>query len=243
MNEIKVVDKRLSKVEQEAVSTEPNAVILKAMDKNYSPELIEKMMDLQERHEANEARKAYHKAMSDFKANPPQIEKDKPVSFGAGKTSYTYASLANVTNKINMALSGHGFSAAWKTDQTNGTITVTCSITHELGHSESTSLTASPDTSGSKNAIQAVGSTISYLQRYTLLALTGLATQDMDDDGQTSGTGEPINDQQYSSLIDMINEVNADEGRFLRFLKIDSLDKLPASRFDEAWKALEKKKK
>lgn len=167
----------------EITEATPNAVILTAMQKGYAPELIEKMMSLQERYEAATARKAYHSAMSKFKANPPDIEKDKKVSFGQGKASYSHASLANVTDKINSALSQYGLSAAWQTDQSEKGIKVTCTITHELGHSESTSLTAAADSSGSKNAIQAIGSTISYLERYTILALTGLATRDMDNDG------------------------------------------------------------
>ena len=187
---IQVTDKRGQFDEAPVpVSTSPNAVVIMAMQKNYTPELIEKMMSLQERHEANEARKAYHEAMSAFKSSPPEIEKDKIVSFtveGKGTTSYSHASLANVTGKINRALSEHGLSAGWTTVQNEKGITVTCTITHKFGHSESTSLTAAPDTSGSKNAIQAIGSTVSYLERYTILALTGLATHDMDDDGKTS---------------------------------------------------------
>lgn len=242
-NEIQVTDKRHgASPESLPVPTTQNDIIMEAMKRNFEPAFIEKMLDLQERHDKTEARKAYHKAMAAFKANPPQIDKDKTVSFGSGKTSYTHASLANVTDKINKALSLQGLSASWKTEQTNGTITVSCAITHELGHSESTSLTASPDTSGSKNAIQAVGSTISYLERYTILALTGLATHDMDDDAQSAEV-EYINDSQFSSLIDMMNEVKADQGKFFKYFKIEKLDQLPAKRFDEAWKMLEQKKK
>jgi len=236
----KVIDKRQGK--PLPVSASPNDIIMAAIQRGFQPEFIEKMMTLQERFETNEARKAYHKAMAAFKKNPPKIDKDKAVSFGAGKTSYSHATLANVTEKINMALSTHGLSAGWKTTQQNGTITVICTITHKLGHSESTSLSASPDTSGSKNAIQAVGSTITYLERYTILALAGLATSDMDDDGQAAAV-EYINDNQYSSLIDMMNEVKADQAKFFKFFKIEALDKLPANRFNEAWKMLEAKKK
>ena len=152
---------------------------------------LEKLLSLQERYEANEARKAYHMAMAAFKANPPKIDKDKRVSFATsvGKTTYNHASLANVTEKISAELSKHGLSASWATKQ-NGAVSVTCKITHIKGHSEETTLSASADTSGSKNAIQAIGSTITYLERYTLLALTGLATYDQDDDGRTAG-GKP----------------------------------------------------
>ena len=65
----------------------------------------------------------------------------------------------------------------------------------------------------------------------------------MDDDGQTSGVGESINDQQFSSLTDMMNEVQANEKGFLKFFKIDNLGSLPAKRYDEAWEMLEAKKK
>jgi len=192
--ELKVTDRRFPEPETPNLPAQasPNAVIMMAMQKGYTPELIEKMIQLQERFEANEARKAYHEAMAAFKADPPDIGKDKKVSFDVGNrtTSYTHASLANVTEKINKALSIQGLSAGWTTVQADKGITVTCTITHRLGHSESTSLTAAPDTSGSKNAIQAVGSTVSYLERYTILALTGLATRDMDDDGKGNGDGK-----------------------------------------------------
>lgn len=244
--EIKVTDRRPSFDDTPNLPAQasPNAVIMMAMQKGYSPELIKQMMDLNERYEANEARKAYHEAMAAFKADPPDIGKDKKVSFDVGNrtTSYTHASLANVTEKINRALSQHGLSAGWTTVQTEKGITVTCTITHKFGHSESTSLTAAPDTSGSKNAIQAVGSTVSYLERYTILALTGLATRDMDDDGKGTEV-EYIDEKQLSQITDMIVETDADEDKFLEYMKIESLDKMPKSLFGKAMTALKAKKK
>jgi hypothetical protein len=181
------------------VTNSPASMMLAAIDKGADLDKLEKLMQLQERWEINEARKAYHKAMSQFKANPPKIGKDKHVKFNTSKgtTEYYHASLANVTDTIGSELSKYGLSAAWKTVQTEGKISVTCTITHELGHSESTSLTAAPDESGSKNPIQAIGSTAAYLERYTLLALTGLATHDMDDDGGKGGDGEPSKFEQW----------------------------------------------
>ena len=77
--ELKVTDRRPNFEESSNLPAQasPNAVIMMAMQKGYTPELIEKMMLLQERFEANEARKAYHGAIADFAANPPDIEKDK----------------------------------------------------------------------------------------------------------------------------------------------------------------------
>lgn len=223
------------------VQASPSALIQFALEKGADLEKLEKMLALQVKWEENEAKKLYHKAMAKFKKNPPEIDKDKSVSFGAGKTSYKHASLANVTKKIGSALSDCGLSASWQTSQSNGSVTVTCTITHEQGHSESTSLTASPDTSGSKNAIQAIGSTISYLERYTILALTGLATHDMDDDG--AGTEvEYIDDKQVGQILDMINGKNIDMDEFVKFMEVESVEKIPAKSFGSAMKVLKKAK-
>lgn len=225
-------------------NTMPAVLIEKAISGNADLDKLEKLLELQERWERNEAKKAYIKAMASFKANPPKINKDKRVDFNTskGRTQYDHASLANVCEKISSALSEHGLSAAWSTNQTDKTISVTCTITHEYGHSESTTLGAAPDTSGSKNPIQAIGSTISYLERYTVLALTGLATHDMDNDGGGSAAGEPVSEDQIDTINRLIEKVNADKARFLRFFGVDSVEKLPESKFKQAKTMLEKKR-
>lgn len=206
---------------------------------------LDKLLTLQERWEANEARKAYHVAMAEFKKNPPHIDKDKTVSFSttSGRTQYNHATLANVTNKINSALSSHGLTASWRTQQ-NGTISVTCRITHSQGHFEETTLSAPADNSGSKNAIQQIGSTITYLERYTLLALTGLATEDMDDDGAAAGGIEYIDDKQKGQILDYINSIKgANLEKFLKWLGVETLDEVPKSSFQKAISALEQRAK
>ena len=135
-----------------------------------------------------------------------------------------------------------GLRTFWKTDQPEGKVKVTCVCTHTLGHSESTPLTADSDTSGTKNSIQAMASTITYLQRYTLLSLTGLATHE-DSDGVPPESTEPISDEEFASLNALIEEVGANEKAFCKYLKVSDLDHLPASKYDFAVKALEKKRK
>lgn len=201
---------------------------------------LEKLLVIQERYESNQARKEYHSAMSSFKENPPKIDKDKSVSFGAGKAAYKHASLYNVTQKVSEALSKHGLSASWSTKQ-NGTIAVTCKITHVKGHSEETTLSAPSDVSGNKNPIQAIGSTVTYLERYTLLALCGLATFDADDDAQS--VSEFISDSQLGQLRDLVNAKEANEAKFCEYLKVESLEKLPAKDFTKAVAAINAKKK
>lgn len=175
--------------EQQVVAVTPMQLLQMAVQRGTSVEQLEKLMALKERWEANEARKAYFAALNEFKKNAPKITKNKDVLHN-GKFMYRHATLDNASGEIGESLSKVDISHHWDTEQLDGgRIRVTCVLTHALGHSERTPLEASPDTSGSKNAIQAVGSTVTYLQRYTLLAATGMAVQDQDDDGKQGKTG------------------------------------------------------
>jgi hypothetical protein len=214
--------------------TTPAMLLSMAIDQGADLDRLEKLMLLQERWESTNARKAYSQAMAGFKANPPEIEKDRKVAFG--NTKYSHATLGNVTDKINSALSQHGLSVGWTTKQEGKSVTVTCRITHVLGHYEETSLTADLDTSGAKNSIQALGSTITYLARYTVLALTGLATKDQDNDG--AGTVEYISDKQLSTICDLINGKDIDQAKFLKYMGCETLEQIQASDFNKAINSL-----
>ena len=164
----------------------PVALVHLALEKGADAATLERLMALHERHETNEARKAFTRAMAAFKAECPAVlRKDATVRFG--NTSYRHATLGAIIDEITPYLSKHGLSIGWEHAQTNGEVKVTCWVTHVLGHREGTTLSAPPDASGQKNKIQQIGSSVSYLSRYTALALLGLATAEMDDDGQAAG--------------------------------------------------------
>jgi hypothetical protein len=143
---------------------------------------LQALLEVRERWEAAEARRAFVRALNAFKADPPRILKNKQVSFTG--TSYRHATLDQVCDQIGEALARHGLSHRWDVTQTENLIRVACVLTHEMGHSERVQLEGMPDDSGKKNRIQQIGSTVTYLQRYTLLSITGLATTDQDDDGR-----------------------------------------------------------
>ena len=168
-----------------AVGITPPQMLALAVERGADISQLEKLMDLQERWEAGEAKKAFVSAMSEFKASPPKINKNRSVEFGT--TKYKHASLGHVCDQIGGGLGVVGISYRWLTTQDDkGVIRVTCILTHQRGHSEETALRSNPDQSGGKNSIQAIGSTVTYLQRYTLLAATGMATDEQDDDGANS---------------------------------------------------------
>lgn len=167
-----------------------------AMSKpDFDVDKLERLMAVKDRWQAQEAKNAFVVAMAEFKKNPPTIIKDKQVSFTTdkGTTSYKHATIGNVVEKVVAALAEHGFSHRWVPGRKDGgMITITCVITHKLGHSEETELEAGLDMSGGKNNIQAMISTKTYLERHSLLAAVGLATIDQeDDDGRAAGAGDP----------------------------------------------------
>src|SRR5262249_34954312 len=142
----------------------PMQLIQVATEKGADVATLERLMDLQLRWEANEARKAYIGAKAAFYTDAPEIFKTKAVK--AGQATYKHATLDKIVEIAGPVLAKHGLTHSWLPSSKEGKITVACTLTHVLGHSETVSLEAPADTSGSKNAVQAIGSTVTYLERY-----------------------------------------------------------------------------
>lgn len=169
----------------------PAAMMLAAMDRGATLEQVEKMMDLQDRWERREAEKAFYAALSGLRSEAIEVIKRKRVHFSSAKgtTDYKHAELSDVIEAAQPAMARHGLSHRWEPSQEGKKITVTCIVSHALGHSVSVSLTADPDDTGNKNPIQQVASTITYLERHTLKAVLGLSERGDDNDGRRSGGG------------------------------------------------------
>lgn len=191
----------------------PMDMLQTAIEKGADLDQLEKFMALAERWQDSEAKKEYIVAMSNFRANCPVIIKSKKAH------NAMYAGLAETISQVQDLLAGCGLSHSWKTNQEGGETTVTCCLTHVKGHQECTSLSAASDTSGSKNSIQAMGSTVSYLQRYTLFAILGLASQEMDNDG--GAPVEHITEEMANILDSKIEENDIDRKKFNSWLKRD----------------------
>jgi len=214
----------------------PMDMLQMAVQQNADLDKLEKLMALQERWEANEAKKAYTAAMAKFRSECPSIEKTKTVDFTSqkGRTHYTHSDLSYAADVLKKPLADNGFSYTWKTEQQSNKVFVTCFVTHKLGHSESTTLSADPDITGNKNSIQAIGSTVSYLERYTLFAILGLASKEMDDDGATAEPSALLTEAQVNELHDAAIEAEVLDN-FMRWvkstLKVDKLTEIRADKF------------
>lgn len=170
----------------------PAAMMMEALRQGVSPEQIGQMMDIHERWEKKQAEKSYNAAFAAFKAEAVRIIKGREVTDGPLR-GRSYAELHNVVDAVTPALSKHGLSASWKlTKDDKDWIEVTCTLKHVDGHSESVSMGGPPDTGGAKNALQARASSKSYLERYTLKAICGVAEGGDDTDGNTPPAEVPL---------------------------------------------------
>jgi hypothetical protein len=222
----------------------PMDMIDRALVAGADPATLEKLLALQERWEANQGRKAFDEAMAAAKAEIPTIRKNRTVDFTSqkGRTHYKHEDLAEIAATVNPILGKYGLSYRFKTTNApNEPITVTCVITHRMGYYEETTLSGPRDDSGNKNAIQQVGSTLTYLQRMTLKAALGLAAGE-DDDGRASGTGqETISEQQVIRIRELLEATGSDTPHFCEVWKIDALPSMHPAAFPAAVQMLETK--
>lgn len=170
--------------EQASLAKTPMDLLQLAIEREGSIDVIERLARLQMEMMDRDAKLAYTQAFEEFKANVPAIVKDSVILVN-GQERGKYSKLDKICNTLIPALLKVGITHRWKTRMTDdGRIMVTCYLRHRLGHEEEGStLGAMPDTSGSKNPVQACGSSTSYLERYTLVASCGIAIKDQDTDG------------------------------------------------------------
>lgn len=153
-------------------------------------DLYMKLMEMQ-------SQRQFIKAKSEFqKLCPPIYKRGKAVMEFESKNGdkkrkeNAFPELSEICKVINPICNEVGLTYDWEPIQDEKGIEVTCVISHVGGYSKRVRLKALPDNTGGKNAIQAVGSTMSYLERYTVLAAFGIAAQGMDDDANgTAGAG------------------------------------------------------
>lgn len=221
----------------ERVAMTPLDMLNAAVEGGRDIEVIGKLMDLHERWEKGQARKAFDEAIADAKAELPPIVKNRE-----GHNNAKYADFAALAKAVDPVLAAHGLSYRFRTVQTDR-IAVTCVISHKAGHFEENTLSGPSDTSGNKNAIQAIGSTLTYLQRYSLVQALGLAAS-IDDDGKAAANSRDLIDEnQVKTIQQLIVEVGADIPAFLKYMQVGTIGDIQARYFDAAMSALRKKAK
>jgi len=208
-----------------------------AMSPDLPIDRLERMMDMKERMDAKEAEQQFNTAFAQASAEFPAI----PMN-GEGHNRKPYAKHSDIVKYTRPTLAKHGLSLSWDTVVKDGSVIVTAILSHIGGHARRTEMILPADTSGSKNAVQAVGSTQTYGMRYSAQAILGLSLgEDVDDDAQS--LNERITPDQAQGLRDLITETGSDEAKLCAFFKVQRLEDLPGKIYPRADAMLRAKKK
>lgn len=247
-----IVGRAVEKPQAGAVT--PLEMLNRAVQSGADIAVLEKLMALEERWRAGQARMAFDIAISAAKSQIKPIKKNKHVKYPSkdkdkGPTDYWHEDLAQIARTIDPILAEHGLSYRYRTAQANGAVTVTCILSHRDGHFEETPLSSAPDKSGGKNDIQAIGSAVSYLQRYTLKVALGLAAAQDDDGRKTEPLPATLTSEQVETLTSLLKDTETEAENFLGYLRqqtkleLPTLHDIPAPLYANAVKKLETKKK
>ncbi len=247
MLDMRQIDVRKQSVEQSNIPYSPAMVIQTIMTmENIDLAKLEKFMELQERHEANEARKAFSAAFSRVQENIGLVVKTRVNA----QTHSKYADLGDISESTKPIYTKEGFAFILYEGETSlpGHIRIYADVLHSSGHKETYHLDMPLDGVGLKGnanmtAIHGKGSAISYCRRYLACMVWNIATGD--DDGNVAGVKieEYITDEQKGIILDLITVTESDINKFLKYMKIESLETMPASAYNKAIMALDTKAK
>jgi len=191
------------------ISPTPPMLLSQAIEKGMNIDQLEKFISLQIEWEKREAEKAFRRAFASFQSEKPDLVKTDVAKIKSekGEFSYNYNAISNIQRAVDPILSKNLLSYRWEQEQKEGKIKVTCIVSHADGHDEKTSIEAESDQSGAKNKIQAIGSTITYLKRYTLEGALGLASG-KDDDGKSGNKNVNEKKGDINLLINIIGDLD-----------------------------------
>lgn len=235
----------------EAVPTEPNNMLAVIERASANPDVdVEKMralLDMQKEIVRYKAEMAFNADFAAMQSDLPVIAKNGEIKVN-GQVRSKYTLFEEMNEIVKPILKEHGFAVLFKTNSKKGEVTVSGTLMHREGHREMTELTLEADTSGSKNSVQSIGSSLQYAKRYIMASLLNLTTAGEDDDGKRAAI-EYISEKQEADLRAMLDEVkdsSKPEGHaekvFLQYFKIEKLADLPASEYQRGVKAIQKKR-
>ena len=186
--------------EDSPVALSESATILQviqraAADPQCDIEKMERLMDMHERMQSRNAQTEYNASMAAMQCDIPSIAER-----GKGHGTIRYATFEDVNDVIKPIMQKYGFAVSFKVENTANGISVTGILMHRAGHREQTTMLLPSDTSGSKNAVQAVGSAVSYGKRYVMSAMLNITTRGTDDDGYAAVPNACITEQQAKAI-------------------------------------------
>lgn len=228
---------------EQPLATTPMEMIAYAQRQGATIEQMEQLLQLNRDMKADIAREEYNNAFASLKSESIFLKKDGIVGYktkSGDLVGYSFLTLANMVDTVVPLMSKYGLSHSWIPGQLDGGISITCKVSHRLGHSESVTMSGPYDNSGKKNQLQSIGSAQAFLERYTFAAIMGLAASNQDDDAQKSSTKpiEYVSEEQAANIDALLSEINLEAEKFLAWEGALTIEEIPAERYDRAMKKL-----
>lgn len=232
-----------------------SAILDRAVQQGMAPDALEKLVGLFNQQEDRKAAREFAAALAEFQRQVPPIRKTSTaevVSRTKGtRFSYAYAELDEIARTIQPLLHKLGLSYSWDSAFTEGTIICTCIVRHSNGHSAAAKFGCPTDSDAGMTPAQKYAAALTYARRQSLIQALGLTTCDPDSDAARSprpvDDGPKVTASQAADLDSLLDEVtgrNPDRrGAFLRYMGVEKLADLPASKLKQATTALENKRR
>ena len=221
------------------------------MDPRCDVEKMKALLDMQERIEERDAQKAFTIAFNALQAELPITNRDGKIDHGGGespngkkKLKTSFATYPNLNRVCGPLMKKHGFTFSTSMEpEASGSMVAASTLEHVAGASRKTHFRLTADTTGAKNNQQGWGSSQQYGMRYNMIALLNIVTEareDADNDGFPP-PGGPVSSEQLRELIALADEGGADKRAFCALFDVDGIANIPAAKFDEAKKQLQRK--
>lgn len=181
-------------------------------DKSIDAEKLGKLIALQEHIMRVNAEAAFNRAYTAMVLEIPEIDRRGKILNKENKVQSHYSKHEDIQRIVKPILKAHGFSLSYESSwPLPGMVKVVGVLTHQDGHARRSEFMGAADTSGNKNAIQALGSTVSYGRRYTTIDLLNITSKGLDDDGQKAGreAASPTYSGPTTTVVDIEHVVKA----------------------------------
>lgn len=233
MEVVKTTPQEIATVSVEASSDVMGMINRFVSDPSFDVIKLEKLMDLQQRVDNQNAQKAYAADFVRLKPNLPRVvSKSKNA-----QTNSKYAKLEDINDVIDPILEKYGFGTSTKIISQNDTsVTVRCEVLHRMGHVEFTQISMPLDDVGiagktNKTKPHAIASTITYLKRIGICALLNISTGDDNDGNKDKGEDEYVSIEQAAEIDVLITNKGAIKQNVLNFAGADDVRNIPLSKY------------
>jgi len=211
--------------DERAPATIHEVFMAMARDPSIDPARIGALMELQIRAEERNAAKEFNAAFARLQPTLPRITKKGTIDMGA-KGSMKFAKYEDLDAAIKPKYTAEGFSLSFVSKATDKGILLVAVLKHASGHQQVSEMQLPPDAGAGRNALQALGSSLSYAKRYLTCDLFNIVTVGQDDDGSAiSAVTQDDVDRIEGMLLD--NDLGADyRAKLLETMNVKALSDL-----------------